>query len=95
MAATKDYQAEQDLLGAFLAERCLHWPNYQAKVSVVYAAYEDLCDQSGERFVSKRKFCAALRQKGFEGYTNNNLWFRGVAVADQRDETRDEGRFSG
>jgi phage/plasmid-associated DNA primase len=95
LAATKDYQAEQDLLGAFLAERRLQGPNYQAKANVLYGAYKDWCEQSGERLVSKRNLCVALREKGFDEYKNDALWFRGVAVADQRDETRDEGRFSG
>jgi phage/plasmid-associated DNA primase len=95
LAATKDYQAEQDLLCAFLAERCLQGPRYQAKASVLYAAYKDWCEQNGERSVSNRKFCAALREKGVEQYRNNAPWFRGVAVAEERVETRVEGRFSG
>jgi hypothetical protein len=48
----------------------------KAKASVLNAAYKDWCEQSGERVISKRKFCAALRDKGFEGYTNNGPWFR-------------------
>jgi phage/plasmid-associated DNA primase len=95
LTATKDYQADQDTLGAFLVDRCLQGPTYQAKASVVYAAYKDWCEQSGGRSVSNRKFCAALRDKGFEQYKNNAPWFRGVAVAEERVETRAEGRFSG
>jgi hypothetical protein len=44
--------------------------------------YKNWGEQTGERIVSKRKFCAALGEKGFEGYTKNTLWFRGVEVAD-------------
>jgi hypothetical protein len=53
LAATKDYHAEQDLLGAFLAERRLQGPNYQAKASVLYGGYKDGCEQCAERLVFK------------------------------------------
>ena len=81
LEATGQYRSEQDTLGAFLLDRCLQGPTYQAKASVLYAAYKDWCEQSGERSVSNRKFCAALREKGFEQYKNDAQWFRGVAVA--------------
>jgi putative DNA primase/helicase len=89
LEATGQYRSEQDTLGAFLSDRCLQGPTYQAKASVLYAAYKDWCEQSGERTLSKRKFCAALREKGFEGYTNNGPWFRGIALAEPTDRNTD------
>ena len=89
LEATGQYRSEQDTLGAFLLDRCLQGPTYQAKASVLYAAYKDWCEQSGERIISKRKFCAALRDKGFEGYTNNGPWFRGIALAEPTDRNTD------
>jgi putative DNA primase/helicase len=80
LEATGQYRQEQDTLGAFLAECCEVGPNKEAKASNAYAEYKEWCEQSGERFVSNRKFCMALRDKGFEAFTNNGLWFRGLAI---------------
>jgi putative DNA primase/helicase len=81
LEATGQYRQEQDTLGAFLAECCAVGPNRERqKASSAYAAYKEWCEQSGERFVSNRKFCMALRDKWFETYTNNSLWFRGLAL---------------
>jgi putative DNA primase/helicase len=66
LEATGQYRSEQDTLGAFLSDRCLQGPTYWAKACVLYAGYKDWCEQSGERSVSNRKFCAALREKGFD-----------------------------
>ena len=81
LEATGQYRQEQDTLGAFLVDCCKVGPDYRAKASALYAAYKEWCEQSGERSVSNRKFCAALREKGFEQYKNDAQWFRGVAVA--------------
>ena len=80
LAATKDYQAEQDLLGAFLAERCTEFPDYQIKASELYAAYKAWSEQGGEYVLSNRRFCMALREKGFESSRSGGLWFRGLKV---------------
>jgi putative DNA primase/helicase len=50
LAATKDYQAEQDLLGAFLAERCTEFPDYHIKASELYAAYKAWTNKAGSTY---------------------------------------------
>jgi putative DNA primase/helicase len=74
--ATAAYQGEQDLLGAFIAERCLTGDSaFTCKASDLYAAFCRWCEASGEakgrEVPSPRNLGEALTAKGFERYTNN------------------------
>jgi putative DNA primase/helicase len=77
-AATQQYKAEQDILGAFLAERCETGPRYSVGVAELFEAYEKHCSEAGEDPVKKTTFGRLLRQRGFDqqrdGHGRDRKW---------------------
>jgi putative DNA primase/helicase len=83
MAATKEYRQDQDVLARFVSECCRQGQrDYAVKSSLLYDAYKKWAERSGEPPVKLRQFGAAMTEKGFERYTNNGVWYRGVALID-------------
>jgi putative DNA primase/helicase len=80
-AATAEYRAEMDVLGAFLADCCIESPKFKAKASTVYAAYVGWCKTNGEYAVNQRRFGLAVTERGIERYTSNGIWYRGLGLA--------------
>jgi len=64
--ATDRYQAEMDVLAAFLADCCVLEPNARAKAADLYQAYVQWCEQSGEHAEKQRSFGIRLSERGFE-----------------------------
>lgn len=69
IAATETYRQSQDILAAFLAERC-YIPKsapWAVKTSAknLYQAYTEWCEESGEHPKSQRVFGEALTERGF------------------------------
>lgn len=62
--ATESYKAEQDRLGAFLADCCEMGPHYTASVAELYEAYTDWCTESGQEAIGKQQAGKLLRQRG-------------------------------
>jgi putative DNA primase/helicase len=78
--ATKDYRDTEDLLAQFLCESCLVGPDYRVKASDLYTRHRTWCEAAGERPPSQIRFGESLIAKGFERYTNNGTWYRGLAL---------------
>jgi putative DNA primase/helicase len=83
--ATAAYRSEQDLLGGFVGECCVTGgAAYCVRASELYAAFCHWCEASGEAkgsaVPSQRKVGEALTEKGFERYTSNGTWYRGLAL---------------
>ena len=62
--ATRGYREEEDVLGAFLAERCVH--DGEVEASELRAAYEAFCAALGERPLASRVLGRRLARKGIE-----------------------------
>lgn len=65
-AATEAYREESDVIGMFLAERCLIDPTEWAKAGDLYRAYVEWCQANGERPVNQTIFGGKLSEKGLE-----------------------------
>ncbi len=65
-AATAEYQAKEDILGAFLQERCRLGEFQQIKASELRELYEKWCDEQGERPFTGRAWREALEERGFQ-----------------------------
>ncbi len=81
-SATREYQAEQDTLGAFLQECCFVHSEARVKASVLLDAY---CKWSGEKDLSSPTFNARMREKGYESKRSTAGYFylgMGIKVAD-------------
>ena len=78
--ATAGYQAEMDVLAAWLAECCVIKKHCETKASDLYSNYCDWCERSGEYVEKQRKFGMRLKERGFEQFTSNGAWWRGIGI---------------
>lgn len=62
-AATDEYRSNQDVLAAFLAEKCVINPAAFVPVGDLYNAYAKWAGASGERSMTKRAFGDAIRER--------------------------------
>jgi putative DNA primase/helicase len=85
-AATKAYRSEQDVLAAFIAECCDVQQELKCRATTLYAAYKAWADRGGEGPINQRHFGRALKERGYESYTNNGTMYRGICVR-QDDDT--------
>jgi putative DNA primase/helicase len=65
-AATQGYRSEQDVLGAFIQERCIVGNAYDAPTNDLYRAYSEWAQQSGEYVISKNAFGRRMTDRGFK-----------------------------
>jgi putative DNA primase/helicase len=82
-AATANYQQEQDVLAAWLADCCIVKRTADAKAADLYASYVNWCARSGEHHESQRRWGAKLGER-FARYTNNGVRYRGIGIIDHR-----------
>jgi putative DNA primase/helicase len=64
--ATNTYRAEQDILGDFLAEKCMKDPQATVPSQTLYAAYAAWCEAGKEPPLTQNAFGRALTERGFE-----------------------------
>lgn len=80
--ATAEYQAEQDVIGQFIAE-CCHASSYsKVPAKVMYSAYCQWCTENGERTMTQRTFGSRLSERGLrrERGTGNHYYWIGIEV---------------
>lgn len=86
-SATASYRDESDVIGEFLAERCVVEDTARASVSEIYTAYGGWCENSGERSVAKNVFSGRLTERGFESYrTERARWWIGLRLRRDTDD---------
>ncbi len=72
--ATAAYRQEQDILGDFLAARCVLDPQIKIARQELRKAYESWCEETGERPHSARTLAAELKERGItDGGTVRHL----------------------
>lgn len=62
--ATEAYRQEMDVLGAFIADRCVLGPTFRSTASELYAAFTKWCEQNGEKPPSQKAFGQRLIERG-------------------------------
>lgn len=85
--AVDDYRADQDVIGQFLAERCITQPDVWAFADDLYRTYRQWAEDSGEHAITQRRFGAALTERGLERYRSGKWRWRGIAIAGPMDRT--------
>ena len=83
---TKDYRSSQDVLGAFITERCDVDHQRVVQSSDLYKSYRKWTDDNGEYTVNQRQFGLSMAERGFFKYRNNGIWYRGLSLADEMPE---------
>lgn len=85
-AATDDYRAEQDVLGAFLADATVQGAGVSVQAAELYAAYVQWCEENGEHAVSGTAFGRAMTERGFvKRKTMGRNVYEGVGLAIEDD----------
>lgn len=77
VAATDEYRGEMDILGDFVAQRCVLNPLASTVVADSYRAYENWCIDTAERPITKRTFVSRMRERGLQtrhGSGNVLVW---------------------
>lgn len=69
MAATDEYRKEMDVLGDFLADRCVIHSNAEIGSSALYEAYKEWCMETGEDSITHKAFGTELKERGFDNST--------------------------
>lgn len=78
-AATEAYRDEQDILGAFISERCDTGEACTVKKDALYTAYTDWTAENGHRPLSKTKLTQRLKDRGY-GEDLGRRYINGVAI---------------
>jgi len=65
-AATAEYRNEMDVLGDFIAERCLVGAGCEVGASELFEAYKTWCEAAGEKAISQRRFGLQLAERGYQ-----------------------------
>lgn len=88
--ATEAFRAEMDVLGDFLAERCILADDGEVSARLLYEAYLGWSHEAGEKPLTKKAFGLRLAEKGPAPFrTNAERGWRGVGL---RDVTHDASR---
>lgn len=91
-AATRGYRDSEDVLHAFLEERCIVGKQYSVAASAVFDEYQSWAKASGEGSLTKRTLGVRLAEKGFTqtktGRNSVRTWTGlGLLTADATDAT--------
>ncbi len=75
--ATSSYKTDMDILGSFIADRCVVHPDALINVARLYAIYIEWCESNKEVRMSKRQFGSQLDERGLvrrRGAKGIRLW---------------------
>ena len=78
--ATKEYRDDEDRVADFIVNRCVTQPTTNVKAASLYAGYKAYTEAAREFVMSQRAFGEALTERGYERYTNNGIWYRGIGL---------------
>ena len=82
--ATDGYRQSQDVLQAFLSDRCVEHVNAKTSSKSLYAAYSAWCKQSGEEPTNQRQFGTAMTERGFERRkVNGRVQYMKIGIASE------------
>jgi putative DNA primase/helicase len=94
--ATLDYRQSEDIVAQFLMDRCLLGPDYRCRASEMYAGYKHWAESAGEKkLLTQTTFGGTLTDRGFERYTSNGTWYRGLALRNNSDTPEDAEPWNG
>jgi putative DNA primase/helicase len=78
--ATAGYRKNQDVLGAFLDERCIVKDGIKTQANDLYRAYEEWAEENGEYVESRKRFCMRLAERGFQREAGRLVSYIGIGL---------------
>lgn len=80
-AATTAYRVESDLVGQFIAARCVTGPDKAVRAGELYDAFRGWVEATGEQLISLRRFGDSIRERGIEKRnTARGFEYRGIGL---------------
>jgi putative DNA primase/helicase len=76
--ATGEYRGEQDVIGAFIAERAITGPATRCKASELYASYKAWAEANREQIVSQTEFGREMDRRGFQRLKSSVIYYLGI-----------------
>ncbi|AIC95407.1 phage/plasmid primase, P4 family [Shouchella lehensis] len=88
--ATQAYREDMDIMGPFIAEKCIVAEKAQAEAKELYKEYQDFCYSNGEFELKNRAFYRLLESRGFKKKkgAKNKTFFEGLVLAKNSPELR-------
>jgi putative DNA primase/helicase len=81
IAATREYEAEQDTFSMFLAEKCIRVPNARVLSLTLYQQYRAWAEKYGESPVSHKTFASLMSERGFaKTKTRYGMLYTGIGL---------------
>jgi putative DNA primase/helicase len=80
--ATKNYRAEQDVLGAFLGEHTVENAKFQVKAGDLYGRYKKWAELGSEHVLTMTAFGLAMQERGIQTKVSNGKWYLGIGLRD-------------
>jgi len=81
VAATREYEAEQDTFAMFLEENCVRVPTARSPSIVIYRAYKAWAEEHGENCVSHKMFASFMSERSFQkNRTMNGVIYLGIGL---------------
>jgi putative DNA primase/helicase len=79
--ATKEYRADQDVIGHFLDARCAKEAGLESPARELYQAYKQWAEQTGEWVMNERFFSNALSEREFKKVRQcDGMVWKGIAT---------------
>jgi putative DNA primase/helicase len=80
--ATNEYRNEEDVIGAFLNDCCVIREDFKCKLSDINGKFVEWLKATRGHSLgwTEKKAASQLRQHGFESFTNDGTWFRGLTL---------------
>jgi putative DNA primase/helicase len=94
-AATEDYRAEMDAVGAWIAECCVVAPQARSRSKDLYTGYREFAIEQGEKHIlTQTTWAACLKERGFANRRKRDgVWWMGLGLRadDGRAADTDDG----
>jgi hypothetical protein len=91
--ATQDYRSEQDVLAAFVEERCVLHPKASIGTTPLYEAYKAWCEETGEGQLTQTKFGLRLKERGFRKEKVGTVTWYGLGLVSNLPDPDEPGGF--
>ena len=80
LVETDKYRCEQNVVGRFVADRCVESAEAEATAKDLYGRFQEWCKETGEYAITQRRFGEAFAERGYERFTNNGTRYRGIGL---------------
>lgn len=82
--ATEGYRNEMDVVGDFLAEKCVLLETAEVRAGTLYKAYRGWCDETGNQPVSTTMFGRSMAERGYaKDRARAGINYKGIGLAQE------------